>query len=299
MNSFQIKPLLQVLHYIDAHLNDDLSLQTLAAIGNYSPFHFHRLFKAYTSETINEYVTRKRLEKIAQQLILNKDARIIDLADTYGFSGHSAFSKAFKKHYQLSASELKRLSKSRYDKIILSKNGLHLQTPQDYLCHIKNTLNYLDMNATVHVKNMPSFTMAYVNQIGVDGIENAFAQLLAWAAPNKLVNPENTELIRVYHDSFKVTTPDKVRMEIGVAANENLYRPEHIQLRTFEPGLIVTAHFEMPPSDFEKAWSAMFLWVNENGYKTREQKPFEIIRNNFNEHPEKKIIVDLCIPVEK
>jgi AraC family transcriptional regulator len=38
--------------------------------------------------------------------------------------------------------------------------------------------------------------------------------------------------------------------------------------------------------------------MNENGYKKADQNPFEIIYNNYNEHPEKKCIVDLCIPIE-
>jgi len=38
------------------HLNDDLSLEALARVAGFSPFHFHRLFKSLTEETINEMV---------------------------------------------------------------------------------------------------------------------------------------------------------------------------------------------------------------------------------------------------
>jgi AraC family transcriptional regulator len=38
--------------------------------------------------------------------------------------------------------------------------------------------------------------------------------------------------------------------------------------------------------------------MNEKGYKKVDQNPFEIMHNDFNEHPEKKCIVDFCIPIE-
>ena len=38
--------------------------------------------------------------------------------------------------------------------------------------------------------------------------------------------------------------------------------------------------------------------MNDNGYNMRNEPPFEIYNNNFNEHPEKLCRVDLHIPVE-
>ena len=39
-------------------------------------------------------------------------------------------------------------------------------------------------------------------------------------------------------------------------------------------------------------------WMNENGYKRADRHIFELYHNNFNDHPEKKAIVDFYIPVE-
>ena len=47
-----------VIGHVREHLNEDLSLDGLAKVANFSPFHFHRLFKSITGETINELVTR-------------------------------------------------------------------------------------------------------------------------------------------------------------------------------------------------------------------------------------------------
>ncbi|GAB4450942.1 MAG: hypothetical protein Fur0028_06520 [Bacteroidales bacterium] len=44
--------------------------------------------------------------------------------------------------------------------------------------------------------------------------------------------------------------------------------------------------------------TGLFLWMNKNGYKKADREPFEIYYNNFKEHPERKAIVDFCIPIE-
>lgn len=48
----------RVFEYIYSNLDANLSLATIADIAFFSPFHFHRIFKAITGETINEYITR-------------------------------------------------------------------------------------------------------------------------------------------------------------------------------------------------------------------------------------------------
>jgi hypothetical protein len=55
--------ILKTLVYIQNHLNDELSLEKLSAVANFSPFHFHRFFLAYTDEPLQSYVRRLRLER--------------------------------------------------------------------------------------------------------------------------------------------------------------------------------------------------------------------------------------------
>lgn len=59
----------RVVDYIEAHLDDEHSLETLSQVAHFSPFHFHRIFKALTGETVNNYVKRIRLQKAGSMLI--------------------------------------------------------------------------------------------------------------------------------------------------------------------------------------------------------------------------------------
>ena len=125
-----------MLDYIDTHLEDDLSLATLAAVGHYSPFHFHRLFKRATNQTVNNYVSRKRIEKVAAILLRNPEISISELSLQYQFTSNSSFTRTFKKFYGLNPSEFKKKGKGKYSKIrqVNSKNGQVITKFQDYVC---------------------------------------------------------------------------------------------------------------------------------------------------------------------
>ena len=48
----------RVVDYIEANLDEKHSLEELSRVAYFSPFHFHRIFKALTGETINNYLKR-------------------------------------------------------------------------------------------------------------------------------------------------------------------------------------------------------------------------------------------------
>jgi AraC family transcriptional regulator len=117
MSEEYIKRVNTILTYIDNNLSDDLSLETIAKLGFYSPFHFHRLFKSITNETLNGYVTRKRIEKAASLLMHKKDVSIAELVLQFGFSSNATFTRAFKKYYKQSPSGFRKSHFNSFSKI--------------------------------------------------------------------------------------------------------------------------------------------------------------------------------------
>lgn len=299
MNEEYIKRINKVLKYIDDNLNKDLSLEKLSAIAYYSPFHLHRLFKAYTNETLNSFINRKRIEKTASLLIHEKDITITELALNYGFNSNSSFSRAFKKSYGVSPSEFKRLSTANYSKIgiVESKNGQVRPTFEAYICNINNHKNWIEVHAKVETKEIAKLDLAFLTQIGVSGLHNAFEKLIKWARPKGLFENPAVKMARIYHDNFKITEPEKVRMSACVVLNEPIEVSGEIGLTVIEKGKCIVGHFEIKPKDFEKSWNALFVWMNESGHQKADRNPFEIFHNNFSEHPEKKAIVDFYLPV--
>jgi len=300
MKEDYIKRVNTILSYIEANLSNDLSLESIAAVAFYSPFHLHRLFKAITGETLNTYITRKRIERAALQLIHAKDISITAIAMNNGFNSNSSFARTFTKLYGISPSAFRNAPPNELSKIgkVNSKNSKVNFITEEYFCNINHHKNWIDMNAKIEIKEMPKMELAYLTQIGVAGIENTFMQLMKWAMPKGLLAKPNAHLVRVFHDSFKITDEDKVRMSIGVILHEPIKTDGVISLMTIEKGKHLVGRFEIEVKDFEISWNALFLWMSEQGYKKADRLPYEIYYNNPAEHPENKCIVELCIPVE-
>ena len=90
--------LLKAIDYIEAHLTADLSLELVSGAAGLSSYHFSRMFRAVTGETVTAYIRRRRLTEAARRLI-DRNERLIDLAMTYGFESQAAFSRAFKRQF--------------------------------------------------------------------------------------------------------------------------------------------------------------------------------------------------------
>lgn len=80
--------------YINQHLSETITLADLANISCYSPWHSHRLFKAYTSLSPAEYIRRTRLSKSALRL-RDEHCKIIDIAFELGFGSADGYTRAF------------------------------------------------------------------------------------------------------------------------------------------------------------------------------------------------------------
>jgi AraC family transcriptional regulator len=300
MKEDYIKRINNIFLFIDENLDQELNLETIANIGFYSPFHLHRIFKAITNETINEYITRKRIEKTALILLHKREITISELSLQYGFNSNSSFTRTFKKFYGISPTEFRKSNPNKFSKIgkVQSKNGQESEILEEYICNINNHKNWIKMKAKIEIKEMPKLDLAFITQIGHNGMENAYDKLIKWAIPKGLLENENLKVVTIYHDSFKITEPDKVRMSACISLKEKVKVTGEIGLTTIEKGKFIVGHFEIRINEFEKSWNSLFIWMNENGYKKADRNPYEIYYNNFNEHPEKISIVDFCIPIE-
>jgi AraC-like DNA-binding protein len=64
----------RVMDYVQAHLDEDLTLEKLAGVAAFSPFHFHRVFASITGETLSDFIRRVRLERAASGLAIMRSA---------------------------------------------------------------------------------------------------------------------------------------------------------------------------------------------------------------------------------
>jgi AraC family transcriptional regulator len=83
--------------YIKAHLDQELSLATLAALSRTSPAHFARLFKQATGLSPHQYVITCRMEH-AKQLLAETEMPLSELGLQIGCADQSHFTALFRAH---------------------------------------------------------------------------------------------------------------------------------------------------------------------------------------------------------
>ncbi len=288
----------QVYQYIDDNLDSDLSLEKIASIALVSPFYFHRLFKLIAGETLLKYITRRRIEGSALQLI-HTDDPIADIFSKFGFQDISSFSRTFKKFYEVSPTEFRNQNLHKFSKIrqLHSKNGQAYPTLEKYICIIEEHKKWITMNASIEIKNMPEMNVAYISVMGPENVPAAYGKIIQWATPLGRID-KDTRMATVYHDSFKVTEAHNVRMSACIVLNQPADPSGEIWMKSIDAARCIVGRFEIGIHEFEKSWTGLFIWMNDNGYKKAEQDPYELYHNDYNTHPEKKFIVDFCIPVE-
>jgi AraC-like DNA-binding protein len=85
-------------HYIEAHLDETITLDDIAVAAGYSKFHAERIFKELLHKTPLEYARALRLTSAAQTLQDSGD-KIIDIALDSGFNSHDGFTRAFARQF--------------------------------------------------------------------------------------------------------------------------------------------------------------------------------------------------------
>ncbi|WP_299123932.1 AraC family transcriptional regulator [uncultured Tenacibaculum sp.] len=291
----------KAIDYVESNLDKKLVLERVAKEAHFSSFHFHRLFKIVTNETLNDFIVRKRIEKAAFFLLKQKEKSITEVSERVGFTSLSSFSRAFKNFYGMSPAEFKKESANKYSKICKteSKNGQIETRFEQYICNINENLNWLKMNAKTEVKVVPEMQLAYLSHKGgMDLIGSVYNRLIQWAAPKGLMGQPNLRMVTIYHDSPKITSPDQVRQSACMVLDRKVTSGGEVNLKTLPATKCVVSRVEVVGEQFQKAWESSFVWMSEHGYRKGDQDPFEIYYNNAEEHPQKKWIVDLCIPVE-
>lgn len=92
--------------YLLQHFREPVSLEQLAAHCLVSPFHFSRLFKAFTKESPHQYLNAVRLVH-ARVLLAESNAPVADIAYECGFNSPEHFVTAFKQFHKIRPSAVR------------------------------------------------------------------------------------------------------------------------------------------------------------------------------------------------
>lgn len=320
----------RVMDHVQQHLAGKLSLSTLSMVACFSPFHFHRIFGAFTGETVAGFIQRLRIEKAASLLVYNPSKSITEIAFDVGFGSSASFARLFKNYFGMSATCWRRGGFLEYSKNSQaeskigktnSNNSKELAGLARYFdrqktdgeCPLNSYITYqsgrsismsLAKNAKVTVDVLPKMTVAYVRHIGpykgdAGLFEKLFGTLMKWAGPRGLLAQKEFSCLSVYHDDPEVTDEGKLRVSACITVPPSTETSGEIGKMELEAGAYAIARFELADNEFQDAWDYVYgQWLPKSGYQPDDRYCFERCCNDPATHPQKKHIIDICVPVK-
>lgn len=295
------KQINRVIDYITARLDTPLPVDELAAVAGMSKFHFHRIFKAQTGETVERFVGRKRMEKAGRELLRESQRPVSEISDILGFGSPAQFCRRFKAHFGMTATEYRSSNRQLY-----SKNRQSSGTdPKDisvltrYLCGRKNIqIGDKIMNCTFEIKQTEPKQVVYYRHTGAfDQMGASIGKLMQWAYPRGLVgNPP--QFGACYLDDPDITPVEKLQSDVFLVVDREVKVDGPVGKYTIDGGMYAVGRFEIAMNEFADAWHAMCGLIADHGCRSVDGFHHELYLNNPDEHPEKKHLVDIYIPVK-
>ena len=91
----------QAINYIDEHLTDDMTLETIAESVHSNASYLSRIFKKEVGTSVITYITDLRIKK-AKDLLEHSDLKTFEISDAVGIDDPAYFSVLFKKYTGMS-----------------------------------------------------------------------------------------------------------------------------------------------------------------------------------------------------
>jgi len=276
MNKAYQQRIERVLQYIEANLDKSISLAEVAEVSHFSAYHFHRIFTGMMGETINEYITRRRLERAVNLLIFKTERSVTQIALECGFSSSANFSKAIKLHFGFSPSEIRNPEKAKESKIgkLFSKYGKDFHPSDLYPARITNGVmrehSSEDVTMNIEVKELEHLrvcTLASQRGYEPEAIYEAWDKLIDWATSHGIQQNEQKRFAFAF-DNPTITPIDKCRYTASVVISDDQPVKPPFALAEIPKGKYAVLYYKGSPEDTLKAQLSIYSdWLPNSGFE--------------------------------
>lgn len=303
----------RVMDYVQSHLAENLTLEKLAAVAAFSPFHFHRVFAGITGETLSDFIRRIRLERAAGTLSMLHETSVLEIALRCGFSSAATFARAFKAHFGMSATDWRRGGAQRWNEARRgdSKQRKANRNSGKTLGNSRKAFRPPDRHyfpdrskggvMSVEIREIPPYRIAYVRHVGPYGDDGRIRPLWIgferWIRAHGLRHP-GTLTIGIGHDAPAIVAPEKLRYDACLVVDASFKADRFVNIADLPGGKYAVASFEGTPTEISEAWERLWTdWLPDSGYLP-EDRPCMELRQDFETliaggH----VRCELCLPV--
>jgi len=281
--------LLKVVAYIDANLDADLALDTLASVASFSKFHFHRQFAALFGMSVFEVVQLLRLKRASHELAFRNHS-VIDVAFNAGYENPESFARAFKKRFGQSPTEWRE-----------SPDWVGWHAAADRLYQLRREqMEQTKTTEPAKIVFFPETRIAVLEHRGDHRLlGNTIRTFISWRRENRLP-PRTSATFNLLYGDPDTTPPDEFRMDLCVAIKGSVPantfgivegvipagRCATLQHRGSDDGLGVT---------LDRLYRE---WLPGSGEELRDFPPFVQRVASFPEVPEHESVIDVFLPLK-
>jgi AraC family transcriptional regulator len=271
----------KVLWYIDRNLGEKMNLETLAEIAHFSPFHFHKIMRAYLHESLGSYIIRVRLDTAASLLLYSTET-MSDIAYRIGYDTPAAFTKAFQKRFGTSPSDYRQ-----------NKGSLKIEKLQ-----IPN-YKFQIMNLNPKFKEIKPIPVVYVHAIGDYNNVGPAWEKLAKFMKEKHLFTFGVNFIGVSYDDPSVTETEKLRYDACASVKKEVKPEGEVGYKVLDGGLYAIFLHKGPYEAFSQTYDQIYLnWLPESGYELRDAPPLEFYLNDPDRTKPENLKTDIYVPVK-
>lgn len=250
-NQSHIKAIRKAQLYIQKNLDEELTLEKISRVACISCFHFHRIFRAFTGESLNHYIRRLRMEKAAGRLKYSEDL-ITEVALDSGYQTPASFTRAFQQTMGTTPTTYRSTK---------TKNVNRNQTTGE-----------MKMIAP-EVIEMPDLQVLFVRREGSyqNSPKEAWTALLQFASDHHL-DLSKQRRFSIALDDPNITGEDHLRFDACITAPKEILGQGEVCLQTLHGGKYAVFVHKGPYEDLESTFDTIFReWYPKNKERVADQ----------------------------
>jgi len=282
--------MLRALLYLEKRLDEPLSLEELAGVAHFSPFHFHRVFRGMVGESVKSHIRRLRLERAANMLAMS-DRPVTDIALDAGYEAHAAFTRAFGAVFGESPSSYRTAAKARL------AAGMREAAPRSSETLLDRDKGGTDMD--VSIEQFPKTKVVFARHVGPYAeCGKAWGQVCAFAGPKGLFGPD-TMFVGVCHDDPEVTPPSMVRYDACLTVTREVAPEGGIGVREIGGGEYATTVHKGPFDKLYATYAELFgVWGPQSGREFASAPSLEVYLNDPEKTPPEELLTKIYAQLE-
>lgn len=279
----------EVLVTIGNQLEQEWTVESVSKLAGYSPYHFHRIFRGLTGESIAACISRLRLERAAFQLIAS-DRSIQEIWAASGFNSGEVFGRNFRKAYNKTPSAFR----AEYQKIWQLPGRVHLGQKME----------------TASQGNAESFpvTIQTLSDIRVLGLRFVGPYLQAaeiWPELLQFAQEQNIRLgpasrLGICHDDPDLTEASRLRYDGCLVVSDDQIKPEHFQEQRIAGGRYAVWDHRGPYEELEDIYRRLLgEWLPQSREQIRDLPCLEIYETTpFDDGAPQDYVTKICLALE-